>query len=129
MRQKLVFKINSKEYEKDKYSFQNDNFMININNVDIKKLVLSTKTNFLKYIEIWAKIVFLFNKDTSRNFTYDTEYIKPKLCQFNENRHDINKILKKGNYYGTLILSIDYFICEVARNLAMNLVMNLIIKR
>ena len=129
MRQKLVFKINSKEYEKDKYSFQNDNFMININNVDIKKLVLSTKTNFLKYIEIWAKIVFLFNKDTSRNFTYDTEYIKPKLCQFNENRHDINKILKKGNYYGTLILSIDYFICEVAGNLAMNLVMNLIIKR
>ena len=129
MRQKLVFKINSKEYEKDKYSFQNDNFMININNVDIKKLVLSNKTNFLKYIEIWAKIVFLFNKDTSRNFTYDTEYIKPKLCQFNENRHDINKILKKGNYYGTLILSIDYFICEVAGNLAMNLVMNLIIKR
>ena len=129
MRQKLVFKINSKEYEKDKYSFQNDNFMININNVDIKKLVLSTKTNFLKYIEIWAKIVFLFNKDTSRNFTYDTEYIKPKLCQFNENRRDINKILKKGNYYGTLILSIDYFICEVAGNLAMNLVMNLIIKR
>ena len=91
--------------------------------------MLSTKTNFLKYIEIWAKIVFLFNKDTSRNFTYDTEYIKPKLCQFNENRHDINKILKKGNYYGTLILSIDYFICEVAGNLAMNLVMNLIIKR
>ena len=43
MRQKLVFKTNNKEYEKDKYSFQNDNFMININNVDIKKVVLSTK--------------------------------------------------------------------------------------
>ena len=37
MRQNLVFKINDKEYEKDKYSFQNDNFMISINNVDIKK--------------------------------------------------------------------------------------------
>ena len=44
MRQKFVFKINNKEYEKDKYSFQNDNFIININNVDVKKIVLSTKT-------------------------------------------------------------------------------------
>ena len=44
MRQKLIFKINSKKYEKDKYSFQNGNLMININNIDIKKIVLSTKT-------------------------------------------------------------------------------------
>ena len=116
MRLKVILKINSKGYEKDKYSFQNDNFMININNVDIKKIVLSTKkpygnkgankyyvgylndgskqlnivikdtelcannmhilaspSNFLKYIEIWNKIVFLFNKYTSKNFTYDTE--------------------------------------------------------
>ena len=36
-RQRLIFKINSKVYEKDKYSFQNDNFMIDINNVDIEK--------------------------------------------------------------------------------------------
>ena len=42
MRLKVILKINSKGYEKDKYSFQNDNFMININNVDIKKIVLST---------------------------------------------------------------------------------------
>ena len=46
MTQKLIFKINSKEYEKDKYSFQNDNFMININNVDIKKIAPSTKTPY-----------------------------------------------------------------------------------
>ena len=159
MRQKLIFKISTNEYEKDKYSFQNDNFMININNVDIKKIVLSTKTpygnkgankyyvvylkdsfkqlnivikdtklcannmhiltspaNFLKYIEIWNKIVFLFNKYTSKNFTCDIEYIKPKICPFNENRNFINKILKKGNYCGTLILSIDS-ICEVAGKL------------
>ena len=105
----LVFKTNNKEYEKDKYSFQNDNFMISITNVDIKKIVLSTNTpyghkgankhyvgylsdsfkplnivikdtetcaynmhilacpdNFLKYIEIWDKIVSLFNKNTSK---------------------------------------------------------------
>ena len=37
MRQKLIFRINGKEYEKDKYSFQNDEFMINTNEVDIKK--------------------------------------------------------------------------------------------
>ena len=150
MRQRLIFKINSKEHGKDKYSFQNDKFMININNVDIKKIVLSTKTlygnkgvnkyyvgylndsfrqlniaikdtkvcannthiltssaNFLKYIKIWNKTVLLFSKYTSKNFTYDTDYIKPKICPFNENRHDINKILKKGNYYSTLILSKD----------------------
>ena len=108
--------------------------MINVNSVDIKKIVLSTKTpygnkgankycvghlndgfkqlnivikdtemcannmhilsspaNFLKHIKIWAKIVFLFNKDASKNFTYDIEYIKPKICQFNESGHDINK--------------------------------------
>ena len=46
MRPKLIFKVSSKKYEKDKYSFQNDNFMININNVDIKKIVLSTKTPY-----------------------------------------------------------------------------------
>ena len=109
--------------------------------------ILAASANFLKYIKIWAKIVFLFNKDTSKNFTYDTEYIKPKICQFNENRNVINKIFKKSNYYGTLILSIDS-ICEGAGklypqtflknflsviiihlliNLAMNLIMNLII--
>ena len=37
MRRELVFKINNKEYEKDEHSFQNDNFMININSADIKK--------------------------------------------------------------------------------------------
>ena len=159
MRQRLIFKINSKGYEKDKYSFQNDSFMIDINNVDIEKIVLSTKTpygnkgankyyvgylnddfkevnivikdaelcannmhilaaptNFLKYIKIWSKITFLFNRDTSKNFTCDTEYIKPKICQFNENRNVINKIFKKSNYYGTLILSIDS-ICKVAGKL------------
>ena len=98
--------------------------------------------------------MFLSNKDTSKNFRYDTKCIKPKISPYNENRHDINKILKKGNYYGTLILSIDS-ICEVVDrlylqtffknflgaiitqlknqyklliNLAMNLAMNLIIK-
>ena len=37
MRQKLIFRIKGKDYEKDKYSFQNDEFMINTNEVDIKK--------------------------------------------------------------------------------------------
>ena len=158
MRQKLIFEINSKEYEKGKYSFQNDNFMININNVDIKKIALSTKTlygdksaykyhvgylndkfkqlnivikdtelcatnthiltnhtNFLNYVEIWDKIVSLLNKNTTKSFGYDIEYIKPKISPYNENRHDINKRLKKGDFYGTLILSIDSIFNEVGR--------------
>ena len=116
--------------------------------------ILASPTNFLKYIGIRNKIVFLINKETSKNFRYDTEYKNPKISPFNEKRHDINKILKKGNYYCTLILSKDS-ICEVAGrlypqkylkklfgcnnntlknqyklliNLAMNLAMNLIIK-
>ena len=78
--------------------------------------ILTSPANCLKFIEIWDKIVFLFNKDISKNFRYDTEYIKPKISPFNENHHDINKILKKDNYYGTLILSIGS-ICEVAGKL------------
>ena len=36
MRQKFIFRINGKEYEKYKYLFQKDEFMININDVDIE---------------------------------------------------------------------------------------------
>ena len=65
---------------------------------------------------IWNKIEPLFNKITSESFRYDTEYIKAKIFPYNENFHDINKRLKKGNYYGTLVLLIDS-ICEVKNSL------------
>ena len=58
----------------------------------------------------------LFNKNASKKFRYNIEYIKPKIYSFIKNRHDINKKLKKGNYYGTLILSIDS-ICDVVGKL------------
>ena len=159
MERTFIFKINSKDYEKNKYSFQKDKFMININNVDIKRIMLSNKipcgkqgankyyvgylndnfrplnivikdtelcannmhvltdhTKFLKYVEIWNRIVSLFNKSTSRNFKYNIEYIKARISPHNENLHDINKRLKKGNYYGTLVLLIDS-ICEVKNSL------------
>ena len=88
----------------------------------------------------------LVNKNTSKSFRCDTEYVKPKISPYNENRHDINKRHQKGSYYGALISSIDS-ICEVAgklylqtflkklfecnnnalKNLAMNVFMNLVI--
>ena len=37
MRQKLIFKINDKQYERNRYSFQKDKKPINIDDVDIKK--------------------------------------------------------------------------------------------
>ena len=60
-------------------------------------LVLTNHTKFLKYVEIWNKNEALFNKITSKSFRYDTEYIKAKISLYNENFHDINKRLKKGN--------------------------------
>ena len=59
--------------------------------------ILPGSANFLKYIEIWNKIVSLFNKNTSKEFRYDIEHIKSKVSPFNKNRHDINNKLKKGN--------------------------------
>ena len=41
MRQKLIFKIKSKSYEKDKYLFQKDEKLMNINDVNTEKIVLS----------------------------------------------------------------------------------------
>ena len=48
MERTFIFKINSKDYEKNKYSFQKDEFMININNVDIERIMLSNKTLYVK---------------------------------------------------------------------------------
>ena len=78
--------------------------------------ILPSPTNFLKYIEIWDSVVSLFNKNTSKNFRYNIEYIRPKISKFNKNYPDINKRLKKGNYDGALILSIDS-ICETTSGL------------
>ena len=48
MRQRLIFKINNNEYERNKYSFQKDKKPINITDVDIEKIVLSNKTSYGK---------------------------------------------------------------------------------
>ena len=44
MRQRLIFKINNSEYERNKYSLQIEKKTININDADIEKIVLSNKT-------------------------------------------------------------------------------------
>ena len=49
MRQRLIFKINNNEYERNKYLFQKDKKPININDVDIEKIVLSNKTLYDKH--------------------------------------------------------------------------------
>ena len=48
MGEKLLFRINGKEHEKDEYLFQKDEFMININDVDIERMVLSNKIQYDK---------------------------------------------------------------------------------
>ena len=49
MRQRLIFKINNNEYKRNRYSFQIDEKPININDVDIEKIVLSNKTSYGKH--------------------------------------------------------------------------------
>ena len=44
MRKELVFKIKNNNYTKEKYYFQKDKKTININEVNIDKIVLSNKT-------------------------------------------------------------------------------------
>ena len=44
MRKELVFKIKNNSYTKDKYYFQKDKNLTNINEVDTEKIVLSNKT-------------------------------------------------------------------------------------
>ena len=69
MRQRLIFKINNSEYERNKYSFQKDKNLININDVDIEKIVLSNKTSYgkhgankyyISYLSVLYYIYFLF---------------------------------------------------------------------
>ena len=49
MRQRLIFKIGDKEYERNKCSFQKDKKPINIDNANIEKIVLSSKTSYGKH--------------------------------------------------------------------------------
>ena len=49
MKKELVFKIKNYNYTKDNYYFQKDKKPININEVNIDKIVLSNKTHYGEY--------------------------------------------------------------------------------
>ena len=49
MKKELVFKIKNNNYTKDKYYFQKDKKPININEINIDKMVLSNKTQYGEY--------------------------------------------------------------------------------
>ena len=61
--------------------------------------VLVNNNELLKYIEIWNKIVSLFNKKFNKKGfyskpTYNNEYIKTKISSYNGNFHDFKKLTK-----------------------------------
>ena len=76
--------------------------------------VLADSKELLKYIEIWDKIVDLFNKKHYRKVLYNNtiynEFIKTKISLYNENFHS-NKELIKDKYYGNSVLLIES-ICD-----------------
>ena len=78
--------------------------------------VLADNKELLKYIEIWDKIVDLFNEKHTKRVLYNNticnnEYIKTRLTPYNENFHG-NKKITKYEYYGYSILLLES-ICEV----------------
>ena len=80
--------------------------------------ILANNKEFLKCIEIWNKIVDLFNEKFNRRGVYnkpvyDNEYIRTKISPFNENFHGNLKLTKDEYYFNSIILIES--ICEVEK--------------
>ena len=77
--------------------------------------LLADNKELLKYIEIWNKIVDLFNKKHSKSVLYNNtiynECINTKISPYNEKFHGNKKFIKE-KYYGNSIWLIET-ICEV----------------
>ena len=72
--------------------------------------ILANNKEYLKYTEIWNKIIDLFNEKFNKRRlynkpVYDNKHIKTKVCPYNENFHG-NKKLTKDEYCGNSILLI-----------------------
>ena len=85
MRQRLIFKIDNKEYERNKYSFQKDKKPININDVDIEKIVLSNKTTYGKHGANKYYISYLSNSFKHSNIKNIKLYTNRMNVLANEN--------------------------------------------
>ena len=75
--------------------------------------VLANDNELLKYIEIWNKIEYLFNKKFNKKGfyskpVYNDEYIYAKTSLYNENFHD-NKRLTKDKSYGHSIVKNKHY--------------------
>ena len=73
--------------------------------------VLANDNELLKYIEIWNKIEYLFNKKFNKKEfyskpTFNNKYIKTKINLYNKNFQG-NKKLIKDKYYGHSILLLE----------------------
>ena len=95
-------------------------FYINIKNIKLyanRMDVLANDNKLLKYIEIWNKIESLYNEVTlnKKGFHCDpihnNKYIRTKICCYNENLRDFQKLVK-NKYCGHSILLLES-ICEV----------------
>ena len=77
--------------------------------------ILADNKELLKYIEIWEKIVDLFNKKHNERVLYNNtiynECIKTKISPYNENLYG-NIKLTKNEYFDHSILLLES-ICEV----------------
>ena len=109
MRQRLFFKINNNEYERNKYSFQKDKKPININHVDIEKIVLSNQTSYGKHGANKYYISYL--SDGFNPLRINTKNIKLYTNHMNVLAND-NKLLK----YIKIWNKIETLFNEVALN-------------
>ena len=106
MSKELVFKIKNNNYTKDKYGFQKDKKPININEVNIDKIVLSNKTPYGEYGANKYHISYLIGGlrplhiITIKNIKLYTNHINVltndnKLLNYIEIWNNIGKIWKK----------------------------------
>ena len=73
--------------------------------------ILANNKEFLRYTEIWNKIVNLVNEKFNKRGLYNksthNEHIKTNICPYNEDFHG-NKKLAQDEYYGNSIYNRIY---------------------
>ena len=133
MRKELIFKIKNSSYTKGKYSFQKDKKLININEVNINKIVLSNKTPYgecsankyyiaylnggFKQLYITIKNIKLYTNDMNV-LANDNELLKYieiwKNIESLFNGVALNRKFNKKGFHSKLVYNNEYIVTRIS---------------